>query len=111
MGGRVVQSVRASYLPACITENQCASCFKALQVSITESLVPAVVNVNFVPESKYQFFVEYDFQGLYVSTAFKVAIRLNRDFDSCFSQDDFNQVLEMTIDPAVLICRDEVHPL
>lgn len=66
------------------------------------------VNINYVPASKYQFYVEYDFLGLFVSTAFKVAIRLNTDYSSCFAADDFNQVLQVTIDPAVnnLACRD-----
>lgn len=82
-----------------------------MKVSVIESLVPVSVVVNYVPESKYQFFVEYKFDGLFVSSAFKVAIRLNRDFDSCFSADDFNQVLELTIDPSVFICNDKTYPL
>lgn len=78
---------------------------------VVESLVPIDVTVNFVPESKYQFFIDYDFKGLFVTSAFRVSIRLNRDYGSCFSPSDFNQVLDVTIDPAFLVCADIVQNL
>ena len=110
-GDRIVQSVRASYLPSCISKNFCAECFKALDVRVIESFVPIKVVVSYVPESKYQFFIEYQFDGLFVTSAIRVAIRLNRDFYSCFSADDFNQVLDIEIDPATLKVCDPIGTL
>lgn len=69
------------------------------------------MTVSFVPNSKYQFYVEYLFPGITVTSAFKVSIRLNRDYNSCFRSDDYNQVLDVVIDPAVLKCRDLIPTL
>lgn len=77
LGDRVVQSIRASYLPTCLTQNECSNCFKALTVKVVQANVPILCTVNFVPFSQWQFLLEYNFQGLYVTSAFKTVIKLN----------------------------------
>lgn len=70
-------SVRASYLPSCISQNECSRCFKAITANVVNANVPILVTINYVPFSQFQFYVKFDFQGLYVSSIFKVVIRLN----------------------------------
>lgn len=85
LGSYVILSVRASYLPACITQNECSTCFKALQVNVVNANVPILTTVNFVPLSQWQFVIKFDFQGLIVSSIFKVVIKLNESFRGCFA--------------------------
>lgn len=103
---RVVQSVRASYLPGCVTQNECQNCNKVIKAKVIESLTPISVTVNFVYASQYQFLIEYDFQGLLVTSAFKVVISIDNSFGDCFSEDDYNQQLQIVIDPATLAKND-----
>jgi cysteine-rich repeat protein len=53
--GKVIQSVRMSYIPECFTETDCSECFKILKAWVSSSTLPAIVKVNFIPGSKYQF--------------------------------------------------------
>jgi hypothetical protein len=102
LGDRVIQSVRASYLPGCITQNQCSDCFKALSVNVLQSNVPILCTVSFVPFSQWQFLVEYNFQGLLVTSKFQSIIKLNQAFKGCFADSDFDQQIQVSIDPAFL---------
>lgn len=102
LGDRVVQSVRASYLPTCLTQNECSNCFKVLTVNIVQANVPILCTVSFVPFSQWQFLVEYNFQGLFVTSKFKTVIKLNEAFKGCLADDDFSQQLELEVDPAFL---------
>lgn len=77
MNGQILQAVRASYLPECITKNECADCFKLLQVNVVSALVPLSVIVEYVAFSQWQFIIKFDFQGLFVSSIIKVVIKLN----------------------------------
>ena len=77
LGNKVQISVRASYLPSCITQNECATCFKAILANVIDAKVPVLVTVSFIPLSQWQFIVTVDFQGLIVTSAFKIVIRLN----------------------------------
>lgn len=95
-----------------MTEYQCADCYDALEVRVVESLVPITVSVSYVPSSKYQFYVEYNFPpGVIVSSVFRASIRLNRDYSSCFQTNDFNQVIDIVIDPATLALCDPTQTL
>lgn len=95
MGGQVILSVRASYLPSCITKNStdCTQCFKVIKANVVNVNVPVLVTVNFVPLSQWQFYVKFDFQGLYVSSIFKVVIKLNEDFKGCIDPADYDEQL------------------
>jgi hypothetical protein len=52
--------------------------------------LPAIVKVNFIPGSKYQFTIEIDFGSTFVSTAFTLVVEINKDlpekYDGCFSE-------------------------
>lgn len=85
LGSYVILSVRASYLPPCITKDECSTCFKALQVNVVNANVPILTTINFVPLSQWQFVIKFDFQGLIVSSIFKVVIKLNESFRGCFA--------------------------
>lgn len=82
LGSSVVLSVRASYLPPCITKNDCFNCFKAITITPVSANVPLIATINYVPFSQYQFFAKLDF-GTVFSSIFKVVIRLNRQFEGC----------------------------
>lgn len=107
----MVQSVRANYLPTCLTENECSRCFRALKVSVVDSNVPILVTVEYIYSSQYQFLIEYDFQGLFVTSKFKTLIKLNDEFKGCLADEDFDNQLELTIDPAFLAKFDEESAL
>lgn len=76
-GGYVLQGINAKYLPPCMTNDGCPSCFKLLQVNVVDARSPITVIVDFVPSSQYQWTIKYDFQGLFVTSIFKVVIKLN----------------------------------
>lgn len=59
-----------------------------------------------MPLSQYQFIIEYNFQGLLVTSKFKVVIKLNEEFKGCLADDDFTQQIELDIDPAFLALID-----
>lgn len=48
-----------------------------MKVNVLDAFVPVLVKVNYVPFSQYQFLIEYDFQGLIVTSRFRVVIKLN----------------------------------
>lgn len=106
LGSSVILSVRASFLPACVTKNDCSQCFKAIQVNVVNANVPILTTINFVPLSQWQFVIKFDFQGLIVTSIFKVVIRLDESFRGCFADEDYNEQLEITIDPAFLARSD-----
>lgn len=91
MGSEVVMSIRASYLPPCITQNECSECFKALVVNVVDVKVPVITTVNFVPFSQYQFLIKIDFKPAFVTSIFKVVIKLNPAFKGCFAEEDLFQ--------------------
>ena len=108
MGDKVVQMVRASYLPTCISKDECAECFKVLKVNVINANVPITVKVSYVAFSQYQFLIEYDFQGLFVTSAFRTIIKLNPEFLGCIAAEDYDRQIDMVIDPAFLIKVDPV---
>ena len=55
--------------------------------------------------------IEYNFQGLYVTSRFKTVIRFSEEFRGCLTDDDFDQQLEVSIDPAFLAKYDVVQEL
>jgi hypothetical protein len=46
--------------------------------------------------------IEYNFQGLYVTSRFKTVIKFSEEFRGCLTDDDFDEQLELSIDPAFL---------
>lgn len=95
-------SIRASYLPPCITQNECSECFKALVVNVVDVKVPVITTVNYIPFSQYQFLVKIDFKPAFVTSIFKVVIKLNPAYKGCFAEEDLFQQFELTVDPAFL---------
>jgi len=93
LGDKVVQSVRASYLPTCLTDNECAKCFKVLKANVVDANVPVFVKISYIPFSQYQFLIEYNFQGLIVTSKFKTVIKLSEEFKGCLADDDYHQQL------------------
>lgn len=76
--GKVIQSIRVSYLPDCITKNDCAECYKVLSAKVQNTTVPATITINFTPLSKYQFTIETDFGGTFISSAFTLVVEINK---------------------------------
>ena len=109
MAGKVYQQIRMSNIPECARQFECARCHEILDVRVSESLVKAVgVKVSFVPNSKYQFVVEFDFGSAFVTSAFTYIVQINKDFGGdCFTESDLNQQIEWFIDPAKLILDEE----
>ena len=105
--------MRMSYLPECAREMECARCHEILDVKVTESLVNAIIpKVSYVPNSNYQFVIEFDFISAFVTTAFTYVVQINKDFsDNCFSEDDLNQQIEWFVDPAKLAQNEETGEL
>jgi len=62
-------------------------------VSVVDANVPILVTVQYIYSSQYQFLIEYDFQGLYVTSKFKTLIKLNDEFKGCLADEDFNNQL------------------
>lgn len=81
--GKVLQSIRMSYLPTCVTNNNCGRCHEVLDVKVVDSLVSALsVKVNYILSSKYQFLVEFDFGTPLVSGYFTYVVKINEKFRS-----------------------------
>lgn len=89
-----------------------------MKVNLINATVPITVKVSYVAFSQYQFLVEYDFQGLYVSSAFRTIIKLNPEFLGCLHEEDYDSQIDMVIDPATLakvdvettLTLDEIDP-
>lgn len=92
LGGKVYQQVRMSYLPECARSFECNECHKILDVKVKDSLVKALnVIVSYIPNSKYQFLIEFDFGSAFVSSIFTFVVQINREMSDCFSESDMNQ--------------------
>ena len=93
-----------SYLPECATQNNCERCHQILDVRVIDSLVKAIaVKVSYVPNSDYQFVIEFDFGSAFVTSLFTFIVQINEDFDeNCFSEEDLNQQITWFVDPAQL---------
>ena len=55
--GKVIQSVRLSYIPTCFTDNNCVDCYKILDVKVIEGNLPTNIKVIYVPNNDGQFTV------------------------------------------------------
>lgn len=65
------------------------------------------MKVSYVPNSNYQFLLEFDFGSAFISSAFTFVVQINRSFAGCFNEDDMNQQITWYIDPAKLILDEE----
>lgn len=70
------------------------------------SVVPGV-RVSYVPKSKYQFYVEFEFHGIFSIPVFEFTIQINPNYKQYFSSADMAAVKHMTVDPAVLASADD----
>jgi hypothetical protein len=96
-----------SYIPPGLTDNECAKCSKLLWVRVIDSQVVPGVRVKYLPGSKYQFLVEFEFHGLFAVPVFSISIQINPDFKDSFADADMAQIKIKTIDPAVLAKSDK----
>ena len=62
-----------------------------------------------MPNTNYQFIIEFDFGSALVTSAFTFIVQINPDFPgNCFSQSDLNQQITWFVDPAKLKQNEEV---
>lgn len=95
-----------TYLPPELTKNNCAECSKLLWVRVIDSQVVPGVRIQYLPNSKYQFLVEFEFHGLFAIPVFSTSFQINPDFSKDFSESDMAQIKIKTVDPAVLAIAD-----
>lgn len=96
-----------SYLPECARAFDCAQCHEILEVRVVDSLVKALgVKVQYVPNSQYQFVIEFDFGSAFVSSFFTFVVQINQNFAGCFSASDMNQQIKWYVDPSTLLIND-----
>jgi hypothetical protein len=105
--GRIVQGIRMSYIPSALTSNDCAKCSKLLWVRVIDAQVVPAVRVKYLPKSKYQFLVEFDFHGLFAVPVFSISTQINPEFKDYFADADIAQIKIKIIDPAVLAKSDK----
>ena len=105
--GRVVQGVRLTYVPPSLTDLDCKQCDDLLWIKVIKSDIVPGVSVEYIPNSKYQFLVEFNFFSTSAIPVFTFTIQLNPKFRSFFSQQDMDQVEIVNIDPAILALFDE----
>lgn len=77
---------------------------------IDSQIVPGV-RVKYLPKSKYQFLVEFEFHGLFAIPIFKIGVQINPEFSKYFNEADLAQIKIKTIDPAVLAKVDLAQTL
>lgn len=73
---------------------------------IDAEVVPAV-RVKYLPKSKYQFLVEFDFHGLFAVPVFSISTQINPEFKDYFADADIAQIKIKIIDPAVMAKSDK----
>lgn len=91
-----------SFLPAAIADNEGALCHKMLLIKVTKSSVVPGVRVSFIPRSRFQFLIEFDFNGLFAIPVFQFSVQINPEMKQYFSAEDMAQLQLVTIDPALL---------
>ena len=75
---------------------------KILLVKVVKSSVVPGVRVSYVPKSRYQFYIEFEFNGLFAIPVFQFTVQINPDFARYFSPEDMAQLQVINVDPAVL---------
>ena len=60
------------------------------------------VKVSYVPKSKYQFYIEFEFHGAFAIPVYVFTVQINPEFSQYFSEADMSQVIEVNMDPALL---------
>lgn len=115
LGTIIIQQVRASYLPPCVSKFECADCAKVLDVAVVSSLAAPEIRVNYNPFTKYQWVIKATFNEI-VSSSIKLVVKINPIYKgqgaNCFADSDFNQQLEILIDdPRDLILDASVGAL
>jgi hypothetical protein len=106
-----VQGVRLSYIPEALAANDCADCHNLLWVRVIKSDIVPGVRVNYMPKSKYQFLVEFEFHGTFSIPTFNIAVQINPEYAKYFNRRDMTQIQIKRIDPAVLAIKDKEEKL
>ena len=106
-----MQGVRLSYIPEALTANDCAECYNLLWVRVIKSDIVPGVRVNYLPKSRYQFLVEFEFHGTFSIPTFNVAVQINPEYAKYFNRKDMTQIQIKTIDPSVLAMKDKEEEL
>ncbi len=106
-----MQGVRLSYIPEALAANDCADCHNLLWVRVIKSDIVPGVRVNYMPKSKYQFLVEFEFHGTFSIPTFNIAVQINPEYAKYFNRRDMTQIQIKRIDPAVLAIKDKEEKL
>jgi hypothetical protein len=109
--GRIVQGVRLSYIPEALAANDCAECHNLLWVRVIRSDIVPGVRVNYMPKSRYQFLVEFEFHGTFSIPTFSIAVQINPEYAKHFSRRDMTQIQIKMVDPSVLAMKDKEEEL
>ena len=113
LGNTVAIQIKANYLPPCMTDFDCNNCQQALAASIVTAVNYASFTIKYNPFTKYQWSITVNFDEI-ISSPFKVVLKLNPAYKTqarCFSDDDFNQQLSITIDPSTLVLAESLYNL
>ncbi len=103
--------MRLSYIPETLTANDCAECYNLLWVRVIKSDIVPGVRVNYLPKSKYQFLVEFEFHGTFSIPTFNIAVQINPQYAKYFNRKDMTQIQIKTVDPSVLAINDKDEEL
>ena len=98
----VLQSVRISYLSDCAVTQNCQNCSSLLKVRVSHSEFPIRTEVIFIPNSKWHFYITFDFGQAFANSGFTFVLELNPEFAGCFNDKDMRQQLRVTVDPTLL---------
>lgn len=78
-----------------------------LLIKVIKSDVVPDIRVSFVPKSRYQFYIEFEFNGLFAIPVFQFTVQLNPEFKQYFSAEDMAQLQLLELDPATLARPNE----
>lgn len=68
---------------------------------IKANVIPSVM-VNYLPSSKYQFYIEFEFNGLFAIPVFEFSIQFNPEYKQYFKDADMSEQHIVRVDPALL---------
>jgi len=77
---------------------------------ISSPVIPKI-EVTFVPYSKYQYIIGFDFGSMHTIPVFTISIQINPDYSKYFSASDLAQIEVKTIDPSVLSMNNDEKEL
>jgi cysteine-rich repeat protein len=106
--GKVTQNIRASWLPANLTNGTCSDC---LDVKVVSGPQPRGINVRYVPGTSYSFSVEFDY-GYEPIPDFRYQARINPKLQNSYFQGiDISSVVGSNLSPNLMAVNEEVATL